>query len=1501
MLPIVRGPARALRSRPRALAGAALALLCLIAADVGAGEMVALPPRAPDAFATVARGASEWVRSRFAEAGFPSEPKLADGLPIDRARPIPARSALADLTASGVDRVWVLELDVDRGAATLALTMLDPASGAPVAAGRAETPLADLGAALASVADGVLTRVGSAGTTPKPPSLAELGALGRAVERIEAGQLADAWRELGPKPSSTSEALRKRIDELDRTAGVPIGARARLAAVRGESERARIWLRTAAASNQDDPVFALASAEAAEEMGDSERALPLYDRAIELDAASTAAQQGRARTLVQLGRVAEAVQAVETMVAPDPALIESLAEVASLDAATRSRLHLRAAQLHEARFDPVLAEKQIERAAQLDETAKGAAQREAALLHTQMGRPAQALPAAQQAVELGAADAPLLAALGEARLASKDTQGARQAFEQAHALAPEDIAPLRGLGEIALGAGDNAGARELFGQVLALAPQQNRTRLALAGLMRATGQVDDALEVIDAQPGGPTAELLREAATIRAGKGDTAGATQALEQARELAPANPVLLGELAKLRESGGDAAGAQELRALAAKADGGITTENATELGQSAPKTPEGPKSGFGELATSFPQHIPGYDHDVQVVALLAPSLAAEPNLLERWLLPRRIALDAVGEEVARALGGRFEVVAPHEIPHELAVADQQRLRRFDEDEPAVARMNEALGTDAVFVARVRRPLPDENHAGSLLLEVRMGVGGDPLQVRRFANQTWIEDAYAEWNPASLVIASLLLVLAALPLLRGWGELQVGIQYASLGKGFFSIKLSRTPTRAEVGETRASAGGNRYLKKMRMMGRFERAMVGKETLFRWLPARRYYVTVHGLLQDASTGEVVGNYAAEQAVVLERGKTKRLDFDFRAREATLEVGVFNAGEPIPQATVALRGQPSSLRYARGGSTMLYLAPGTYRVLIATEDSVWEREIAIEGFAPRSLSVDVQDENAMIFRGCVEAVEPYLTGNLLAAADALEQAGDTSAAANVRGEHFAAIGDTKQAAKAYQRAGRLEDAASLLSTGSDAAAAGELFEQAGNHEKAAKAFESAGQHQRAAAHYEAVYRYEDAVECYRRIGDVDKVAELLEKLARYYEAARTAIEAGDADRAIRNLQMIDLRDPDYVRASQLLGEIFLERGEHDLAVQKLDEAITVGGGDNAPLELVEQLARAFESAGKLDQALGSWETIRARDFHYPEAATKIESLRHAVEAERATRATLATSGGAQEESRYEILGEVGRGGMGVVFKARDKRLGRVVALKRLPDNLRNHPTAVRLFLREARAAAALNHRNIVTLFDAGQEGDQYFLTMELLEGYPLADILTKRGKLSARDAARLGAQTCAGLEYAHAQGIVHRDIKTSNLFFTKDRVLKIMDFGLAKMTEEVRRAATVVGGTPYYMAPEQAAGEEVDHRADQYALGVTLFELVTGDVPFKEGDVTYHHRHSPPPDPRRAAEDLPEDFAALILKLMAKRREDRFDKTGDAGALLQKIAKRLSA
>jgi serine/threonine-protein kinase len=331
-----------------------------------------------------------------------------------------------------------------------------------------------------------------------------------------------------------------------------------------------------------------------------------------------------------------------------------------------------------------------------------------------------------------------------------------------------------------------------------------------------------------------------------------------------------------------------------------------------------------------------------------------------------------------------------------------------------------------------------------------------------------------------------------------------------------------------------------------------------------------------------------------------------------------------------------------------------------------------------------------------------------------------------------------------------------------------------------------------------------------------------------------------------------------------------------------------------------PSEAIDRLAVLCEQTHHFDRALSLLERLRARDATWPHLATRVESLRKALLAQT-THPDLSPGmpivDGFDEGFRYEILEELGRGGMGVVFRARDRRLGREVALKRLPDHIRNHPKAIDLFLREARAAAALNHPNIVTLFDAAQERDTLYITMELLRGSPLQKVLREKGRLSAGTVAKIGGQIAQGLQYAHEQGIVHRDIKTANIFFTDKKVVKIMDFGLAKMVEEVRRSTTVVGGTPYYMAPEQSAGEQVDHRADLYALGVTFFELLTGHVPFKDGDVAFHHRHTPPPPVRDLAPATPEPLAALVEQLLAKRPGQRVKSAGDVVKRLAEIAR----
>jgi tetratricopeptide (TPR) repeat protein len=740
-------------------------------------------------------------------------------------------------------------------------------------------------------------------------------------------------------------------------------------------------------------------------------------------------------------------------------------------------------------------------------------------------------------------------------------------------------------------------------------------------------------------------------------------------------------------------------------------------------------------------------------------------------------------------------------------------------------------------------------------------------------------------------IALAAVGIALFARRARTGRGDLVVSIEPPAGHGGTFSVRLSAERERARP---RAPS----LEPEARASTRFEHFLVARETQFRGLPARSYWVTIEGLIQ-ANGSDARQPVREEREARVEKDRSTRLVVDLRPELAPLELRIVRGGAAVREGRVALGGDPTSLRLAKLGRVRLSVPRGAHRILVGADGAGGERTVLVESFDAQTLSLDLDDPELCVFADCEAALEPFLRGDLSVAAAALERAGQRERADLLLARFHQNRGAASSAAERFEAAGRWLEAAELRADRGEFGKAALLFEKAGDLARAAESHEADGDLLRAGRAFEETGDLDAALRCYRAVGSAPRLVDVLEKKGDAFAAGRLARERGDTARALRNLQQVEPRSPHYAEACRLSAEMLCAIGRPELALGKAEEAMTFGGTEAATPERQLWFADVLEKAGRPDRALRVLEELRECAPTLEGVRTRIEELRKAVSRTRRQGDRTEPVQLFDDASRYELLEQIGSGGMGIVYRARDRRLGREVALKRMPENLKDHPRAVELFLREARASAALNHANIVTVYDVDMESGVYFITMELLEGSTLADLLRARGRLLPLDAVRLGLQVCSGLAFAHAHRIIHRDIKSSNLFLTSERVVKIMDFGLAKMLEEVRRSTTVVGGTPYYMAPEQASGESVDARTDLYALGVTLFELVTGVRPFEEGDVTWHHRNTKPPDPRAKGTEIPEAFASLILSLLAKAPADRPASAEAVARQLQAIAQSL--
>jgi serine/threonine-protein kinase len=559
------------------------------------------------------------------------------------------------------------------------------------------------------------------------------------------------------------------------------------------------------------------------------------------------------------------------------------------------------------------------------------------------------------------------------------------------------------------------------------------------------------------------------------------------------------------------------------------------------------------------------------------------------------------------------------------------------------------------------------------------------------------------------------------------------------------------------------------------------------------------------------------------------------------------------------------------------------------------------------------------------------------------AAEAYDRAGDAAKAAEQRTALFErefarsggnlatikpAVEAAQSAAKYLESQGKTQAAAALLNRAGFPKAAAELLERAGDLAAAEAIYADKGRLTLAADMYDRAGRADDAlrlrIAAAQALPEPLEQAEALQKLGRLADAAAKFTEAGDSLRAagcyealgelrIAGLLFADLgADADairclsacdahadvaeiYARSGNTAGELdalqrannlqrlahrMLELGRFAELVALVQPTLSPAALKPSDASLAYTLARALEALQEQAAAEDWYRAVATASPGFRDAAARAAALTKPD----ATPAPVAPSRTAPSATgRYRIIEEIARGGMGIVYKATDTALDRVVAFKVLAENLKSNEVAVGYFLREARAAAKMIHPNIVTVFDTGEQDGEFYMAMEFVDGETLKAMVQRQGPFPEKLVRYAFVHAAKALDYAHEHGLIHRDVKPGNMMLGADRALKLMDFGLAKFVSEMTTSKTRSIGTPYYISPEQITGAQLDGRSDMYSLGVSMFEIATGQLPYAKGDLTYLHLHGEIPKACELVPGLSVSLSEAIERCMAKRPEDRFE------------------
>jgi len=363
-----------------------------------------------------------------------------------------------------------------------------------------------------------------------------------------------------------------------------------------------------------------------------------------------------------------------------------------------------------------------------------------------------------------------------------------------------------------------------------------------------------------------------------------------------------------------------------------------------------------------------------------------------------------------------------------------------------------------------------------------------------------------------------------------------------------------------------------------------------------------------------------------------------------------------------------------------------------------------------------------------------------------------------------------------------------------------------------------------------------------------------------------------------------------------------VGMSFLSRGLHDLALKNFDQVTASNLPDEKKKEMFYQIATALEEKEIYEKARDFYGMILVIDVEYRDTQARMGNVKKVLDEKEKEAAASASVAGQKEasqkaslEDRYEDIKKIGEGGMGAIYRATDKILGRTVALKVIKEEIRSDTEAVNRFIREAQSAGTLQHPGIITVYDIVVD-DLLYIVMELVEGTDLSGYMEKN-EITLPWFKKIAIQVCEALGAAHKKGIVHRDIKLDNIMITTEGQAKVADFGLASISTGATGMTQVgqVLGTPLYMPPEQIKGQKTDNRSDIYALGITFYKMLAGEVPFKDGDIGYRHIHEVPEAPSLLNPDIPDELDAIVLKCVEKKMEDRYQDVEEIKGDLEKL------